>query len=132
MMLVRVWGKGLHTAVGSVNLCDLFGGLSRICQNLQSITALTQQVVCWEHILLIFSQKNIKIQPQRYMLQLFSFFLAEQKTKNHLNTQGLVIFLHLFNKPPVVNERNKLDLTLTQGCHRDYWVKTQDVEVYVA
>lgn len=49
MMLVRVWGKGLYTAVGSVNLCDLFRGLNRICQNIQSTAALTQLFICWEH-----------------------------------------------------------------------------------
>ena len=42
-------------------MCDFFGGLNRVCRNIPSTAALTQLFICWEHALLVLTQKNIKV-----------------------------------------------------------------------
>ena len=42
-------------------MCDFFGGLNRVYRKIQSTAALTQLFICWEHALLVLTQKNIKV-----------------------------------------------------------------------
>lgn len=130
----RIWGKDLHTAVDSVNLYGLFGGLSHICQNLQSTTALTQQALhlLGTHPTDILTKEHKDTDTGIYVTAFF-FPFPEQKNQKQPKYPGIGnILVHLFNKPPVANKQNKIDFTLMQGGHQGYWVTMQGVENYVA
>ena len=148
MILVRVWGRDLHIAVGSINCVSpcspafkgqqkkkkkkvtslmkpswvspmlgtgwlIFAPLLPSCpvqpsrsiklhlSNLQSTTALTQHFICWERVLLLFSQKSLN--KDTYMEMYVAIFLQNKKTRKqpkYPTIGNILIQLSIKHKEP--------------------------------